>query len=517
MIQPNVYYSALLMTTGTACLVVAIVVWQQRRNAVGAGPLIVLMLALSWWDITYAVFWAGAAGPTPFFWLDITYVGVVIVPAAFLAFTLQFAQLEHWLKLPTLLALAIEPVLVLALMWTDPWHGLFFAGKRAHNTGMILDAGPVFWANVSYSYILLLTACILLVWRFLHSSGLYRRQAALVLGAAGIPWLNSFIFVFGLNPLPNADNTPFAFSLTALAFVYALLRYRLLDVVPIARHVLVERMSDGVLVVDARNRIVDINPAARGVIGSPATSPIGEPVEKVFSAWSSIIAEFHDINQADAEITIGNSPRRQLDLRISPLLDRRRHLVGRLIVWRDITELKRAQAKLKELATTDVLTQVFNRRHFLELADAELKRAVRFKHPLALMLADIDDFKHINDTLGHAAGDQVLIAFAKVCQRNTREIDVFARFGGEEFVLLMPETGREQAYEVAERLRLEVAQSLVAVDAHRISITLSLGIATLAGEQDTLELILQRADQALYSAKQSGRNRVVVWQVSPAT
>jgi len=198
------------MFAGAACLMVTIVVWQQSRTAAGTGSLIVLMLALSWWDITYAVFWIGAPGPTHFFWMDITYIGVVIIPAAFLVFALQLAQLEDWLKPPILLALTIEPVLVLVLMWTDPWHGLFFAGKRALNATLILDAGPVFWANVGYSYILVLITCILLVRVFLRSSGLYRRQAAMVLVAAGFPWLNSIMFVFGLNPLPNIDNTPFA-------------------------------------------------------------------------------------------------------------------------------------------------------------------------------------------------------------------------------------------------------------------------------------------------------------------
>jgi len=182
----------------------------------------------------------------------------------------------------------------------------------------------------------------------------------------------------------------------------------------------------------------------------------------------------------------------------------------------DITELKHAQAELQRLASTDGLTNLFNRRHFLELADTEVKRSIRFKHPLSLVFLDLDHFKRINDTFGHPAGDQALITFAQVCQENIREIDLLARFGGEEFALLMPETDLEQAERVAERLRQTIAQLTVQFETHQISFTCSFGITALMGEQDTLDLILQRADQALYAAKQAGRNRVVRWQASLA-
>ena len=514
MFTPNIYYSALLLFIGAACLAVMFAVWHGRRVATGSVALVVLLLALSWWDITYAVFWSGIPGPTLSFWMDATYVGVVVVPAACLTFALAFAQMDHWLNRPFLVALCVEPILVLVLMWTDPWHGLFFAGKRDLNITMMISAGPVFWMNVVYSYLLVLVGALLLLRKYVRSQGLYRQQTAAVLGASVIPWVNNILFFSGLNPLPNIDNTPFAFSVAALLYSYALLRYRLLDLVPIARDVLVEKMSDGVIVLDARNRIVDINPAAQRAIRFLPESPIGEPAEKIFSAFPDIVAVFQDLNQASTEIAIGDSPRQYFDFRISPLVDRRHGLVGRLMVFRDMTALKNAQAELERFATTDALTQVCNRRHFLELADKELKRALRLKHPMALIMMDLDHFKHVNDAFGHAAGDEVLCAFADGCRKNIREIDLLARFGGEEFVLLIPETGGEQAYQIAERLCLAVADSPIDYGECQIRLSASLGVATLAGEQDTLDSMLRRADEALYAAKLSGRNRVVVWRAS---
>jgi diguanylate cyclase (GGDEF)-like protein len=115
------------------------------------------------------------------------------------------------------------------------------------------------------------------------------------------------------------------------------------------------------------------------------------------------------------------------------------------IVWRDSTSLKSTQDELYRLATTDVLTQLINRRYFLELAEHELRRAVSRGQAMAIALIDIDHFKRINDTYGHAVGDQALIWFAALCRANLRDIDIFARYGGEEFVLLLPETTEQQA------------------------------------------------------------------------
>ena len=407
MSPPNIIYSTALMVTGLTSLAASLIVLQTRRSALGAVPLIILTLALSWWDFTYSLFWAKAPAPFPNFWLYITFVGAVSVPAAFLTFAMQLCGLQDWLKRPLVIGLWVEPVLVIALMFIDPWHGLFFGGQDTHNIGMIPNGGPVYWTNIVYSYLLVLIAFLILIRRFRQTSGLYRQQVGVILVGSAIPWLNSFIFIFGLSPFPNADNTPLSFSISGLAFTYALIRYRLLDILPIARHVLIENMNDGVIVLDTRNCLVDINPAAQQVIGSRGTSKIGESVETVLSPWSEVVKAFYEVKEAHAEVAIGDLPRNYLDLKISPLYDNHHRFIGRLVVWRDITLLKETQAELRELAAKDGLTASFNRRYFLEAMDKEIHRADRFGHLLAIILLDFDHLKYINDTFGHLAGDRV--------------------------------------------------------------------------------------------------------------
>ena len=178
-------------------------------------------------------------------------------------------------------------------------------------------------------------------------------------------------------------------------------------------------------------------------------------------------------------------------------------------VIRDITERKRLKEALQQQASTDELTGTFNRRHFQQLAHSELKRAARLNHPLAIVLIDIDHFKAVNDTLGHAAGDQVLLAFTKICQRNIREIDVFARFGGDEFALLLPEANPQQAFTVIERMRMAITAQSIDLDGNLVSISISSGISNLSNEDETFDNLLSQADQALYRAKETGRNNVV--------
>lgn len=178
----------------------------------------------------------------------------------------------------------------------------------------------------------------------------------------------------------------------------------------------------------------------------------------------------------------------------------------------DITESKRMERELEKRANSDSLTGIPNRRRFLELAEQELGRALRYRAEFSLLLLDVDHFKQINDSCGHKGGDMALQALAGQCRQELRVVDVVGRFGGEEFAVMLPETGAQQALEVAERLRKGIAAMSIAL-AHGevLQMTVSIGVATLRGPADSIDDLLQQADKALYVAKQEGRNQVRSW------
>lgn len=166
--------------------------------------------------------------------------------------------------------------------------------------------------------------------------------------------------------------------------------------------------------------------------------------------------------------------------------------------------------KLEQLANTDSLTGVWNRRYFLIRANQEINRSQRYNLPFSLLLIDIDHFKKVNDTYGHNIGDEVIISMTKIVFKHLRQVDCFGRLGGEEFVILLPETDIEQAVIVAERIRANINNQSITVDNKQLYITVSIGVASYNLVDLVIDSIIQRADQAVYQAKNQGRNRVIV-------
>lgn len=172
-------------------------------------------------------------------------------------------------------------------------------------------------------------------------------------------------------------------------------------------------------------------------------------------------------------------------------------------------ELRELNEQLYQLATTDSMTNLFNRRHFLESSNLQIIQMHRTKDPCAILMMDIDNFKSINDTYGHAIGDKAIIDVANVFLKNLRKYDIVGRLGGEEFAMILTNCHMEKAEYIAERIREKVAQLACKVDGSPIILTISVGLTMLQDDDKSIECVLQRADKALYKAKDKGRNVVV--------
>jgi diguanylate cyclase (GGDEF)-like protein len=178
-------------------------------------------------------------------------------------------------------------------------------------------------------------------------------------------------------------------------------------------------------------------------------------------------------------------------------------------IIQDITEQKELQSRLEKLANTDDLTGCTSRRHFMERAETELLRVRRYGREMSMLMLDLDHFKNINDQYGHEVGDTALRIFVQVCQKLLRDVDVMGRLGGEEFAIMLPETSSAQAIKVAERACQAVAAAEVSVqNAPPVHFTTSIGVASLAAGDLRVDALLNRADRALYKAKEAGRNQI---------
>jgi diguanylate cyclase (GGDEF)-like protein len=180
---------------------------------------------------------------------------------------------------------------------------------------------------------------------------------------------------------------------------------------------------------------------------------------------------------------------------------------GRMLVYSDVTDLVTQADRLKQLATTDGLTSLFNRRHLIALLEAELVRYQRYLRPVSLLMLDVDKFKSINDRFGHDVGDAVLMEVAGIILAHTRECDITARFGGEEFAIVLPETSEDHACVLAERIRSDIQSRAFCSNRH-IKTTISIGVAQAKATCTSVFQLIKEADRALYAAKRLGRNKI---------
>jgi diguanylate cyclase (GGDEF)-like protein/PAS domain S-box-containing protein len=266
-------------------------------------------------------------------------------------------------------------------------------------------------------------------------------------------------------------------------------------------------LSDGIAVVDNHNRLAFINSAAEKILGQSnddvAGSELGDFLD--MKVLPDLTEEEHDSHEMEIEI---DGKEKTFELRLSRLSNAQKEPLGWLIVFRDISDRKKLENELRCLATTDSLTGVYNRRHFIYRGMDEVKRCLRYHKHMSVLMLDIDHFKRINDEFGHHTGDLVLQAFTRVCTGILRNFDTFGRLGGEEFAVIMPETDIQKAAIVAERLRRTIMEMQVAAEDQTVKLTVSIGIAPLDNRHQDMESIMKSADRALYRAKNSGRNRV---------
>lgn len=291
------------------------------------------------------------------------------------------------------------------------------------------------------------------------------------------------------------------------------------------RDEVLESLGEGVCGFDSRGRCAFINPAALAMLGWRAEEAIGMDRSALFRC-SHVGCHAHETDTCPIGLTLKDGERRDVEDRlinaagepfpvnlvVTPII-REGATVGVVSAFQDISERKRIEAELHHLATTDPLTGVANRRRFLEQMEMQRERLKRYAEPAALLIIDIDHFKRVNDRHGHAAGDAVLRHISGLAQSLLRRNDLFGRLGGEEFGILLPETGLEGAREFAERFRQHVGANPTPRDPGGIPCTVSIGVTAFLANDDGPDRVLARADAALYRAKERGRDQVAVESV----
>ncbi len=523
-------YTVLLIVSSFLSFGVAFIAW-RRRGAPGAVMMVVSSLALTIWASCYALVWMNAAFAAQLFWFNLMYLGVVTAPLSFFVLVLQVIQKDRWLTRRRILLLCLEPLLILIAVWTNESHHLFLPSviEEHIRSSSILHwtRGPLYWVNVVYSYLLLLVCVLLLIRALARGAPLFRSQISALLIGACIPWAASLLSIFRALPFEDLDITPIAFGLSGIMVYYALFRRGMFDLLPVARSLLIEHLGDGLVVVDKHLRILDINPAAKRFLNVEGRAVTGKLASEIFLQWKDLL---ESIRYSDRELNFELQGRidssRHFDLKVTPLRNRRT-ISGYLILFRDISdrweseqalrltnqelkshikEIERLQRKLREQAIRDPMTGLYNRRFLKEGLEKEIARAQRAAQQVVIIMLDADNFKQINDSHGHKAGDRALQSLAKLIRNHIRHSDIGCRYGGEEFVIVMPDSTREAAFERAEQIRAEYLSLKISQRNSTKPASISVGIASYPEDGSNGDDVLDAADQAMYEVKAHGGN-----------
>ncbi|MBN2047034.1 MAG: diguanylate cyclase [Anaerolineaceae bacterium] len=454
------------------------------------------------------------------FWWKFAYTFSYFTPYTFLALLEAYSSQRRYVGKWLMLILHLLPMLIIIMLWTDPIHHLYFTSHEfiAVQSGWrfnpVLSPLPLNYLMINN--LMLLYAAFQFVRNFVQMPPPYRRLAITTSVLMVLP-IGYMIMIVSDSMQSPYDFVPPMITISMAAFSLFITRHQIFELEPISRIMFFEEFSNGAIVLDPAGRILDINKAAVALI-NPGQSDtlIGRNALDYFPDWRETIAHIasvpHNPERKHAEHVI---PFVQGDLhydtQLKPYYNNEKQLSCVLVIFHDVSMYTNLLQKINDVAMKDPLTGIMNRRQFEILFEDHLKLARRYLRPCGLILLDLDNFKEVNDTFGHSVGDETLIQLTKMIQSRLRESDVFARIGGDEFLIFFPETNEQGMMQIITTLWDLVTGVQFTVDQHHVPLSCSIGVSLMEHNWSiTPRELIDRADQAMYHAKQS-KSTIGVW------
>lgn len=342
-------YTPPLIAVGFITFVTAVYTYRQR-HVFGATNLLVMLLSITIWIWTYAVELSAITLSAKLFWAKVQWTGVFYIPVGYFLFVLKYTGDIWALKKPRQFAYAllVIPLFTLLLAWTSTWHPLIWDATQlvTHqgNVYLHLSYGFGYWVFVAYVYLLLVSGTILLLRKIMATSPQFKGQMILILVSTFFPWLGNFTYITRTNPLPYLDPTPFTFAISILCLAWALFYFNFLNVVPIARDLVMEELETGVLVLDRQNRVVDINATAVSLLKKEKKALLGKTLILDQPQWTSLATALQESHSAKIEMGLNQA---HYEVSVTVLDKRKNKASGRLITLHNITTRKETEHLLQ--------------------------------------------------------------------------------------------------------------------------------------------------------------------------
>jgi len=511
MAKELVFYMMVDIFGALLSLFLSIYAFVKIRNTPGGKHYIVATFLSSLFTLFYVLELTSSSLEEIKTWIRMEYLPLSFLPVFILFMCFEFVGAK--IKKGFYYMLLGIPLLTIFMQFTnEEYHFYYISMKLKENSPFPvadLTGGPWFYVHSIFLYACVVISIVILLKRVTMVHFKFKMQLILMSLGLFIPILGSIFYLSGTSPY-GIDTGPVSMSLSFLFHGAALVSFQMFNVAPIFRDVVFESMKEGVIVLNAERKVVDYNHVAKKIVPTLKSKMIGHHLNEVLKEHSLLLEIICEKKEQDYKWSI-DQKNRHYHISHSPVFNKMDKLIGNVITFSDVTERVEMQEKLKRLASTDGLTEVYNRTFFLSEAEAKMKELSETGSKAACIMFDIDHFKQINDTYGHEAGDIILKQVVRIAESCLGEYDLIGRFGGEEFIIFVPTASLEDALEMAEAIRKKIMETSKLVNGHKIAVTASFGIA-YAGfgfhVYPSFEKLMNQADQALYAAKRNGRNCV---------
>lgn len=449
------------------------------------------------------------------FWTTIQYIGMPISVILGLLFVMYYLGI-HLSKIK-IVALLILPIITSTMLATNDLHHLYY---RVFEVDPILGApyikqeiGVWYMIHGAYIFLCMLAALLLAISYWKEISKIYRPQLLSLILEQFIPMVTAFLYLMELTPR-DVDPVPMVLWLSSILYLWSISSSRMFTLMPIAKDIIFNSINDGVVVLDESFQVIEFNQICKKYFPKVNKNMIGKDFYK---AWLELIGKdfplLLDLESRSQEMQLMfEETKRIYQIRVSPLIEVGNNK-GLILIFTDVTELKELQLKLEYQANYDGLTQIYNRRAFMDYCEQIFLEAKEKSIPFSVILMDIDYFKKVNDTYGHHIGDQLLKHVVTIFENQLTAEQIFARYGGEEFALSLNGYTATEAELLGNKLRKSIEGQSLSSSKGLISVTFSMGIAqAIPNKAETIDQLLNKADKALYSAKQAGRNQVHIYK-----
>lgn len=464
------------------------------------------------------------------FWSKVQYIALPFIPAIWVVLSIEYCKIRNKHSRLFYFFLFLIPIVTFALRYTSQLQPWYYRNMELVSNGyfniLIFDKGQWYYVQIIYSLFCGIYATIKYLIFSKRVIALMRRQAIIMAVASIMPIIALMLNIAKVAPY-GVDVGPFSLLFDYSLFMFGMYRYNMLSLVPIAREKVFDWIQDGVLVLDMDLRIIDMNMSVKKTFPQLMNQRYGVELDEIMLNQTDLVTQIRDWNHdgkntqnllLEMKQTLDDQTENFFQLKLTKLFEATIQ-IGITMIISDVTSTKTLMDQLVNLARVDSMTGLMSRRYFFERVEYEVERANRNKSIFSFIFFDLDNFKNVNDQYGHAAGDNMIVYVSDICRRQLRSIDLLTRFGGDEFTIYLPDCDKENASEVAERLRSSIQKDAVEFSGHLIQLSASFGVAShdvlSQGECSDVNLIFRAADEAMYMAKRNGKNLVSINSETP--